>query len=50
MIKRILIIAIASAALLLGTTMYAQKPEKKEPEDKALGWKRGCHRGQHSIS
>jgi hypothetical protein len=36
MIKRILIIAIASAALLLGTTMYAQKPEKKEPKEPIL--------------
>jgi hypothetical protein len=36
MIKRILIIAIASAALLLGTTMYAQKPEKKEPKEPKL--------------
>jgi hypothetical protein len=32
MIKRLLIIAIASAALLMGTTMYAQKPEKKQPK------------------
>jgi hypothetical protein len=29
MIKRILITAIAAVALLFGTTMYAQKPEKK---------------------
>jgi hypothetical protein len=36
MIKRILIIAIASAALLMGTTMYAQKPEKKEPREPKL--------------
>jgi hypothetical protein len=33
MIKRILIIAIASAALLMGTTMYAEKAQKKEPKE-----------------
>jgi hypothetical protein len=33
MIKRLLIIAIASTALLVGTTMYAQKPEKKETKE-----------------
>ena len=37
MIKRILIIAIASVALLLGTTMYAQKPEKKEQTKEPKG-------------
>jgi WD40 repeat protein len=36
MIKRLLIIAIASAALLLGTTMYAEKPEKKETKEPKL--------------
>jgi hypothetical protein len=36
MIKRILITAITSAALLMGTTMYAQKPEKKEPKEPKL--------------
>jgi WD40 repeat protein len=36
MIKRLLIIAIASAALLMGTTVYAQKPEKKGPKEPKL--------------
>ena len=36
MIKRILIIAIAATALLIGSTMYAQKPEKKQPKEPKL--------------
>jgi hypothetical protein len=36
MIKRVLIIAIASAALLMGTTVYAQKPEKEPKEPRIV--------------
>jgi hypothetical protein len=33
MIKRTLITAMVSVTLLMGTTMYAQKPEKKQPKE-----------------